>query len=107
MGAADLGEDLLDKAERKEGISLQMIPRLDQRIYRRRLRVRHRGKLDLKAMVDGGGEQIHRDRPKAEEIVAHLLMEGPFGTEDLTPPTESVRQDIQETRNKLGEQMNT
>ena len=56
VGAADLGEDLLDKAERREGISLQIIPRLDQRIYRRRLRVCHRGKIDLKAMVDGGGE---------------------------------------------------
>ena len=54
--AADLGEDLLDKAERREGISLQIIPGLDQRIHRCRLRVRHRGKINLKAMVDGGGE---------------------------------------------------
>ena len=54
VGATDLGEDLLDKAERREGLSLQMIPRLDQRIHR--LRVCHRGKIDLKAMVDGGGE---------------------------------------------------
>ena len=56
MGAADLGKHLLDKAERREGVSLMMIPGLDQSIHRRHLRIHHRGKIHLEAMVEGGGE---------------------------------------------------
>ena len=105
-GAADLGKHLLDKAERKEGVSLKMIPGLDQGIYRRRLRIRHWGKIHLEAMVEGGGEQIHSDWPKAEKFTTHILMKSPLRAEDPPTSTESVCQDVQATRNKLGEQTN-
>ena len=104
MGAANLGKHPLDKAERRECRSLKMIPRLDHRIDCRRLGIRHGRKVNLEAMVEGGGEQIHRHRPTAEKLQANIHVESPLRTEDLAPAAERVRKDVEATWDKLGEQ---
>ena len=100
--AANLAEDSLDQAERREGIRLQIVPGLNQSIDRCRLRIRHRRKVNLEAVIEGGREQIHRHRPEAEKAATHLLMEGPFGAQHLPIATESVSQHVEATRTNWG-----
>ena len=103
-GAANFGKNPLDEAERRECICLEMIPRLDHRVYCRRLGIRHGRKVNLEAMVEGGGEQVHRHRPTAEKLQADIYAGGPLGAEDLAPAAERVRKNVEAPRDKLGEQ---
>ena len=106
MRTANLAEDSLEQAERREGIRLQIVPGLNQSIDRCRLRIRHRRKVNLEAVVEGGCEQIHRYRPEAEKVTTHLLMEGPLGAQHLPTAAERVGQHVEATRDKLGEETN-
>ena len=104
MGAENFGKNPLYEAEWREGISLEMIPRLDHRVHRCHLGIRHRRNVNLEAMVKRGGEQDHRHQPTPEKLQADIHTEGPLGAEDLGTAAERVSKDVEAPRDKLGEQ---
>ena len=107
VGLPNLGEDPLDEPERQEGVSLEIIPRLEHRIYASSLAIRHRRKINLEPMVERGGEQVHSDRPTVKELHTDVHTEGPFRSQDLGAAAAGVRQDVEAPRHKLGEQTNS
>ena len=102
----DLRDDTLEKAEGREGISLETIPRLHHRIRARRLWIVCRREVDQKAMVQRRGKQVNRRWPQTKEIPESRKTKGPFRPQDLRLTTEGVRQDVQATQNELRDQPN-
>ena len=103
---ADLGEDIGNEAERREGIRLEGIPTLAHSVGGQGLWIHHRGEIHREPVVHGRSEEVDVDRPSVEEIPANLLAQSPFRTQHLGTAAEGVRQDVELSRHKLGEQTN-
>ena len=103
---ADLGEDIGNEDERREGIRLEAVPILAHNAGGQGLGIHHRGEIHWEPVVHGRGEEVDVDWPTAEEIPANLLAQSPFRAQHLGTTAEGVRQDVELPRHKLGEQMN-
>ena len=82
------------EAKQREGVHLEVIPRLEHDVRPRSLRVHHRREVYLKSMVERGGKKINCHWPKSKELLTYLLAQSSIGAEDLGALTERVGHDI-------------
>ena len=69
----------MNEAKWRKYVSLEIAPGLEYGVCPRGLLIDHRGKINLKSMVEGSRKQVDGDRPAMEQLLTDFLTKSPLG----------------------------
>ena len=83
-----------------------MVPTLEKGVYARRRWVRHWSKVDRHPMIQRHGKKIDGRWPTMNQMIHHVLCQGPLGTDYLVGLKERVGNYVVSAHHKLGQKKN-